>query len=524
MKNKSFSLLKYILLIYLSITILVPILKLFSTIKVSHITNLFTSPQFWPMLKNSLITTIIATIISVTISFLLAFALNRSRIRFKSIWVVLFTLPMLIPSISHGMGLVLLFGDNGILTNMLGINIELYGYIGIIMGSVIYSFPVSFLLFHDSFHYEDFTIYEAANILGIPKWNCFWKVTIPSMKQTIASAILAVFTMIFTDYGVPLTTGGKIMTLPVYMYREVIGMMDFSNGAIIGIVLLLPAIIAFIIDFKKNNNSTLSNTITKSFKVEKNKTRDLLIYIIFSIFLIFICLPIIAFICLSFIKQYPINMSFTFDNIKKLMSNKIGIYLLNSLSVALLTAFIGTCLSYLSAYLTTHSEQKISNKILHFISMLSLAIPGIVLGLSFALTFNNFSIYSTIYILLIVNIAHFFSSPYLLALNSLSKFSSNFEDVAKSLGISRGRMIFSVYIPSTIPTIIEMYSYYFVNAMITISAVSFVVSFKTMTLSLLIPQLESQAFIEGTAIVSLLILALNLIEKIISFFIKRSSY
>ena len=161
------------------------------------------------------------------------------------------------------------------------------------------------------------------------------------------------------------------------------------------------------------------------------------------------------------------------------------------------------------------------NKLLHFISMLPLAIPGIVLGLSFVISFRKVPIYGTIFILVVVNIVHFFSSPYLLAYNSLSKFNSNLEDVADSLGISRIKMLLGVYIPSTRATIIEMYSYYFVNAMITISAVSFLINFRTMPLSLLIPQLESQSFIEGTALVSLLILMINLTEKGIAFFVKR---
>jgi iron(III) transport system permease protein len=122
----------------------------------------------------------------------------------------------------------------------------------------------------------------------------------------------------------------------------------------------------------------------------------------------------------------------------------------------------------------------------------------------------------------LVNIAHFFSSPYLLAYNSLSKFNPNLEDVAASLGIGKLRMLLDVYIPSTRATIVEMYSYYFVNAMITISAVSFLVNFRTMPLSLMIPQLDSQSFMEGTAAVSLIILMINLAEKAIAFFVRRA--
>ena len=520
-KNKGYFGLKYLLLAYLLVSVVLPIIYLFSSIRGGHISEVLTSAQFLPMLKNSVITTVIATAISIVLSFFLAYMLNRSNIKFKSFFVVLFTIPMLIPSISHGMGLVFLFGDNGIVTNLLGLNIGLYGYKGIVMGSVLYSFPVSFLMFNDSFQYEDFTIYEAASVLGMSKLRQFVTITLPSMRRTIVSAILAVFTMIFTDYGVSLMTGGTDMTLPVYMYREVIGMMNFSGGAVVGVVLLLPAMVAFIMDLKNSGINASGSTVTKAYLIEDNKVRDIIVYIVFAIVIFLLCLPIIAFVLLSFVKQYPIDMSFSLETAKKLLSSGIGQYFVNSVAIALLTSLVGTCLSYFSAYITSRSKKAVSNGVLHFISMLSLAVPGIVLGLSYVLTFKNVPIYGTIFILVVVNIAHFFSSPYLLAYNSLSKFNPNLEDVADTLGINRMKLLFSVYIPSTRATIVEMYSYFFVNAMITISAVSFLMNFRTMPLSLLIPQLESQSFIEGTAMVSLLILVVNLVEKGIAFAVKK---
>ncbi len=521
-KNKGYFGLKYLLIAYLLASVVLPIIYLFSSIRGNHIAEVFSSAQFFPMLKNSVITTVIATAISVVLSFALAWMLNRSNIKFKSFFVVLFTIPMLIPSISHGMGLVFLFGDNGIVTNLLGLNIGLYGYKGIIMGSVLYSFPVSFLMFNDSFQYEDYTIYEAAGVLGMSKFRQFISITLPSMRRTIVSAILAVFTMIFTDYGVSLMTGGTDMTLPVYMYREVIGMMNFSGGAVVGVVLLLPAMVAFIMDLKNSGINASGSTVTKAYLIEENKGRDIAVYVIFAVVILLLCLPIFAFVLLSFVKQYPVDMSFSIETAKKLLSSGIGQYFINSVAVALLTSLVGTCLSYFSAYITARSKKAISNGALHFISMLSLAIPGIVLGLSYVLTFKNVPIYGTIFILVVVNIAHFFSSPYLLAYNSLSKFNPNLEDVADTLGINRMKLLFSVYIPSTKATIVEMYSYFFVNAMITISAVSFLMNFRTMPLSLLIPQLESQSFIEGTAMVSLMILVINLVEKGIAFAVKKS--
>ena len=522
MKNNTFKALKYLLLVYLLVTVVLPISTLFSTIRGENVAAVLGSAQFLPMLKNSLVTTVLATVISILLSFGLAWMLNRSRIRFKSVFVVLFTLPMLIPSISHGQGLVLLFGDNGILTNLLGWNIGLYGYKGIVMGSVLYSFPVSFLMFHDSFQYEDFTIYEAAGVLGLSRWHQFVTITLPSMQRTILSAVLAVFTMVFTDYGVPLMTGGTVMTLPVYMYREVIGMMNFSGGAVVGVVLLMPAVAAFLMDLHNSGTDAASGTVTKPYWIGENKGRDLAVYAVFALVLEVLCMPIVAFVLLSFVKQYPIDLSFSLETVHRLLSGGIGMYFVNSMAVALLTSLFGTVLSYFSAYVTARCGKSIPNKILHFISMLSLAIPGIVLGLSFVLTFRKVPFYTTIFILVLVNIVHFFSSPYLLAYNSLSKFNPNLEDVAESLGISRLRMLVDVDLPCTRATIVEMYSYYFVNAMITNSAVSFLMNFRTMPLALMIPQLESQSFLEGTALVSLLILLINLTEKGIAFFVKRA--
>lgn len=520
MHNKTFHALKYLVCVYLTVTVILPLVVLFAAMDGADLRTVFSSAQFLPMLDNSLLCSLCSTGISVLLSFILAFLMNRSKIRCKSVFVVLFTIPMLIPSISHGTGLVLLLGDNGLITNLFGWNIRLYGHTGIILGSVLYSFPVSFLMFHDAFQYEDFAIYEAARVLGLSGYRQFTAITLPYLKRTILSAALAVFTMVFTDYGVALMTGGTVMTLPVYMYREVVGMMDFSSGSAIGLILLLPSMVTFLTDLLDGGENG-STTTRKKYQPIRSRPRDLCVYFFFGCILFLLCLPILAFVCLSFVQQYPIDLSFSMDNIRKLLSTGIWDYLVNSLACALLTALLGTALSYFTACITALSSKNTAARLLHLVSMLPLAVPGVVLGLAYVLSFKNTVFYSTLFILVAVNIVHFFSSPYLLAYNSLNKFNRNLEDVAQSLGISRLRMILDVYIPSTIPTIIEMYSYYFVNAMITISAVSFLVNFRTMPLSLLIPQLDAQSFIEGTALVSLLILGINLFEKFFAFLLKR---
>ena len=517
---KSGKIAKGFIFVFLGITIVFPIISLFFNIDPSDFKMIVNSAQFKPMVFNSVFTSLVAGVSSVLIALGLAWAINRSNIRYKSVFAVLFTLPMLIPSVSHGIGLVILLGDNGLITNLLNVNINLYGYTGIIIGSILYSFPVAFLLLNDIFHYEDFTAYESAKVLGLSKFQQLKTLTIPNMKGTLISTFFAVFTMIFTDYGVPLIVGGKMMTLSVFMYREVIGLLNFSKGAIIGAILLIPAIIAFLIDLKSNDSANES-TVTKPYVIDKNKTRDFISYSFILLILFLISLPLVTFMFLSFVKQYPSDMTFVLDNVRKAFNLGVGKYLLNSLTIALLTALLGVCVSYFTAYLTARSKKSFSNLTLHLISMISLAIPGVVLGLSYVMFFGGSVIYRTLFILVLVNVIHFFASPYLLAYNSLKKFNANLEDISETLGIGKMKMLFEVYVPCTQETIIEMFSYMFVNAMVTISAVSFLADFRSMPLSLLIPQFDSQSMIEVTALISVIILFVNILVKISVYLAKR---
>lgn len=520
MHNVLFKSCKGIVIAVLLICVVFPLLNLLRSIQLEDLSSVLLDAQFAQMLGNSLLASLASTLLSVSLAFGLAWCVNRTRIKGKALFSILFTIPMLIPSISHGMGLVLLLGNNGILTNFFGLQLELYGFTGIILGSILYSFPVAFLLLHDGFQYEDDTIYEAARVLGMSRWEQFTQITLTNMKAPLISAAFAVFTMVFTDYGVPLAVGGQVLTLPVYMYREVIGLMDYSQGAIIGIVLLVPAFIEFIMDLRKQDDGGAS-TISKPVKVLKNHRRDWIAYGFCLLVIVLVTLPLCAFLVLSCVESYPIDMSFSLVNIEEAFNLGLGMYLKHSIAIALATALIGMCLTYFTAYITARSKRSFSNLLLHLISLISLAIPGVVLGLCYVLFFHGSWIYGGILILVQVNITHFFASPYLMAYNSLKKFNANFEDVAAVHGISKMRMLFDVYLPCTKETLIEIFSYLFVNAMVTISAVSFLANFKNMPLSLLIPQFDSQSLIEATAFISVVIFAVNALLKGVIFVMKK---
>lgn len=511
--------LSILIFIFLFISVFYPLLVMLLKVEWINFSALISSKAFKESLFNSLYVTSISTVISIIIAYLLAYALNRTNIKRRALLKVLLTLPMLIPSISHGLGLINLFGTNGIISKSLGFDI--IGSVGIIMGSVMYSFPVAFLMLDDGFNYIDNTMYDTAKVLGLNQFQTFKKVTLCYLKKPILSAAFATFTMIFTDYGVPLAVGGKFITLPVFLYKEVIGLLDFSRGTMIGLFLLIPAIISFLFDNFTRDYSNGDNS--KKFRINENKVRDIMLTMFTYLVLVFIVCILGSFVYYAFINNIAIDKSFSLKHFEYVFDNNVGANVFNSLFISIFVAIVGTIVSYFTAYVTARIKGKMG-KIVHILTISSLAIPGIVLGLSYTIGFRNSFIYNTFIILILVNIIHFMASPYLMAYNALLKVNPNFEVVAKTCNISSFRIIMDVIIPCTKKTIREMFGYFFVNSMVTISAITFLFNSRNMPLSLLINNYEGSMMLGEAAIISLIILFFNVIVKLVIYLINRREH
>ncbi len=509
-----FRLIPIFLGLVLALTVLLPLAGMFLNLNGESIQAVFGSGMLGTVLRNSVTVSLLTTVISMVLAFLLAWCVERTAIPFKKCIRILATLPMLIPSVSIGMGAILLGGNNGLLTNLFGFEGgSVYGLPGIVWGSVMYSFPVAFLMFANVLRYEDSAPYEAAEILGISPVHRFFSITLPYLRKPLISVAFSVFTLSFTDYGVPLMVGGKFKTLPMVMYQEVIGQLDFAKGCVYGIMMLIPAVIAFIVDYV-NKDGGNSAFVIKPFVLKKKPWKDALAFLVSVLITLFSILPIISFIVLAFVKKYPTDLTLTLANIQKTLAANGGKYLLNSVLIALSVAVIGSVICILLAYYTARFCRKL-NRGLHLVAISTASVPGIVLGLSYILAFKSTPIYGTMVILIAVNIVHFLSSPYLMIYASFSKVNKNMEAVASTLGIGKLRLLFDIMLKGCKNTIGEMFSFFFVNSMMTISAVSFLANTKNKPIALLINQFEAQAQMEYAAVVSLLILVFNIVVKVI---------
>lgn len=494
--------------------LILPLVQVFSHMDAASLKHVFSGDSLGIVMGRSVTASALTTVTSIVLAYALALCMERTAMRCKGLVRTLVSLPMLIPSVSIGMGVVQLLGNSGILTNLFSLPIgKIYGLPGIVLGGVLYALPVAFLMIVNILKFEDAAPYEAATVLGIPKWRQFLSITVPYLRKPMISVIFSVFTLSFTDYGVPLMVGGKYKTLPVVMYQEVIGQLQFGRGCVYGSILLIPAVIAFLLDLA-NQNEANTAFLTHSFDLRHRPLRDALATVYGWGTAIFCVMPIAAFLVLAFVEQYPTEMGLTLENFFYAMKMGGRRYLLNSVCISTLTALAGVITAIAAAYYTARNHTPMS-RYLHLLCMSMAAIPGVVLGLSYVLLFRGSFLYGTIWLLVIVNTVHFFASPYLMMYTSFSKINENLEAVAWTLGIGRKHLLKDVMLPMCRHTLAEMFSYFFVNSMMTISAVSFLSGTRTKPIALMINQFEAQAQMEYAAVVSLLILAVNLTVKAI---------
>ncbi len=179
-------------------------------------------------------------------------------------------------------------------------------------------------------------------------------------------------------------------------------------------------------------------------------------------------------------------------------------------------------MAYGSAILNVRTSVK-GRKSFDVVSMITNTVPGMVLGLSYLLLFNGSSLKGTFLIIVLCNIVHYFTTPYLMAKNSLTKMNPSWETTGELLGDSWLKTIIRVVLPNSASTVLEMFSYYFINAMVTISGIIFLVSAKTAVVASKIQELQHFAKFNEIFVLSLLIFFTNLSVKLICGFLQRKA-
>lgn len=501
----------------------------------------FTNKNTFISLKNTLFISIVSSVISIILAFAFAYGIQRTTIKFKEIFKYIGMLPLFAPTMMHGIALVYMFGRKGAVTTgffekfpSLALDINLYGATGIILAEVLYIFPQVFLVLNIALSVTDYRLYEAADMLGTSNFRKFFTITLPNIKYGFISSFIIAFILSFTDFGAPKVVGGNYSVLATDVYIKVVGQNNMAMGAVVSIILLIPSIIAFVIDQKvQKKQSVVFNAKSKNYVPKENRLRDTFYYIYMGLICIFIIAIFITIFVSAFSKLWPYDLSFSLKNFKFYDYNGgVGLFFKNSFILALLSGIVGTFMTFMSAYLIEKKEKKtIVDKLIYFLSIIPLALPGMVIGISFIFFFNKVSfgipftnielinpfhsMYKTIWIMVLANVIHFYSISFLTANTALKKLDKEFERVSLSIGIPWYKTFIHVTFPMCIDAVLEIFFYYFINSMVTISALVFLYTSDLNLLAVAVINLDDAGEIAKASAMSIIILGTNIVVKII---------
>ena len=257
--------------------------------------------------------------------------------------------------------------------------------LGIIIAEVFYTFPHALLIIVIALSIGDARLYEAAKVLRSKSIRTFFTVTLPSAKYGVISAAFVVFTLVITDFGIPKVIGGNYNVLAVDVYKQVIGQQNFEMGAVVSMVLILPALLAFAVDrIVQRKQVAILTSRSVVHEPSKNKVFDGIMFAYCSI-IAFLILTILGMaLYASLVTFWPYNLTLSLKNYQfDLMDGGGWDSYYNSIRMACYTAFFGTIVVFAGAYFVEKSRSlKTGRSILHLLSMMPMAIPGLVLGLS----------------------------------------------------------------------------------------------------------------------------------------------
>ncbi len=504
------------------------VLRPVASIGLENYRTYFSTPSLFRSIENSLWIATLSTIITVSLAFGFAYALNRSTMRFKGLFKLIAMIPILVPSLLPGIALVYLFGNQGMIKGLL-LGESIYGPIGIVLGSVFFTFPHALIIIATALAISDARLYEAAIALRASRWKTFWTVTLPGARYGLISAAFVVFNLVITDFGLPKVIGGGYNMLAVDIYKQVIGQQNFEMGAVVSVVLLIPALLAFTIDriVQKKQVAQLSAR-SVPYEPKPHRQFDWLCQVYCSLVVGFIIGLIAVCQYAALIKFWPYDLSFSLANYNfEVMDGGGWDSYFNSIQLAVYTAIAGTLVVFVGAYMVEKINGfGLTRSGFQFLAMMPMAIPGMVLGLAYIFFFNDpanplNTIYGTMGILVICTVTHFYTVSHLTAVTALKQMDREFEAVAASLKQPFYRVFSRVTVPVCLPSILDISIYLFVNAMTTVSAVIFLYSPDTTLASVAVLNMDDAGDIAPAAAMGMMIFYTNVGARLIHSFITR---
>lgn len=525
------------IIVFLLVSSILPILNIFITTFAqgaeegdSLLMRTLTSRYFWLSFWHSILLGGIVATLATGVGFIYAFATTRTEMPGKGLFQFVAMFPIVSPPFVIALAMILLFGRSGVITkSLLGMtHVSVYGIQGLIPVQTLALFPLAYLNIRGAMESINTSVEDAAQCLGAGRWHVFRSVTLPLCLPAIMSAFLIVFIKSISDFGNPQVLGGDYMTLSSQAYLQINGLHNVRSGALIAVSILFPSMLAFLIQkywvSRKSYVSVTGKPVRGGRLIyEKKITVPLFIacLLLTSVILLFYG----TVVWVSLVKTWGADMTVSLDHFRYALKNGKE-YFVGSLTLSLIATPISALLGMLIAYLVVRKEF-MGKRIVEFSSMLTFAIPGIVLGISYVLAFNQPPVLltGTAAIIVVALVFRTLSIGVEAGTNCLRQVDASIEEASASLGASSAVTFWRVSLPLMKSAFFVSLVNAFCRAMTSISAVIFLVSFNWNLLTVLImSNVEASKFGLAAAYCVILMMIVCVAFGIIHLVVGRLNY
>lgn len=481
--------------IFFAACVLFPLLCVAFTPSAGDFVTVFTNERWHRAMANTVLECIASTGMSVLFGFVYAYAVERGNIPFRRFFAAVPVAHLVTPPFVGGLAFILLLGRQGFVTKtMLGLDVSLYGFWGLLIAQTLCFFPMAYLICRQALQGINPTLEQAARSMGSGRFRIFTTITLPLSVPGIVSATLFIAVSVLSDFGNPLIVSGRFRVLAVEIYTQLTGWLNAGTSAVLGLVLVIPSVILFLVQnhLLKKNGVKIATIGGKSQSFQSlSPSRSVTVFLTIFVFLVSLAIiaQIFAIIAGSFQKLWGINTAFTLDHLKAM-----GLYvreLSNTLFFAFVSALLSTFIACLTTYLVHRTDAPLS-RTLDSVSQLPSAIPGSLYGLALSVAAARLRLNASGFLIVVAMTAGFLPFSYRILSSSLAQLKTTLDDGARSLGANRMKVLSSILAPLSSGSLFYAFVYNFVRGVGTVSAVIFLVSFSTPLASVKILNLAEQ--------------------------------
>ena len=491
---------------------------------------------------NSLFLAVLVGLITTVLGLIFALVVTRSGFRYKRALRALTVLPIITPPFVIGLALILLFGLSGsvnvFFADLFGAAPTrwLYGLPGVLIAQILAFTPIAFLVLIGVVEGVSPSMEEAAQTLRASKWQVFKTVSLPLMRPGLANAFLLGFIESMADFGNPLVLGGNYDVLSTEIFFAIVGAQyDQGKAAVLAMVLLFFTLGAFYAQrlwLGKKSYTTVSGKGDSGVHPHMPLGLSVPVLVIAMIWAAFTIVVYAMILYGSVVELWGVNNSLTFKHYVTAFSFRFedsGIRWSGSawdsfwttLKIAGIAAPLTAIVGLITAYLLTRQTFAGKNAF-EFGTMLSFAIPGTVIGVSYILAFNvpPIEITGTGIILVVSFIFRNMPVGVRAGIASMSQLDKSLDESSLTLGANSWQTFRRIILPLLRPAILAALVYSFVRAMTAISAVIFLVSAEyNMATSYIIGRVENNdyglAIAYSTTLIFVMLIVVGLMQLIV---------